>query len=225
MIEYPFYENFVNKRVDKIINIFGKDWFANKSILELGACQGDVGIHFMKLGADVLFSDVREENLKAIFDKINFKPDTKIINQNLEYDLKCKFDLVLHMGVLYHIENWKKDLKSALNHSQLMILESKVNPVPNSRDSFYDAEDFKYDGYQCRQPIFTQESVENTLSNLGCRFIRFDNSELNCNWGWVDKNQKIRHVYDWNYDNYQSIKREDGPNRTTWFKRFWLVLK
>jgi 2-polyprenyl-3-methyl-5-hydroxy-6-metoxy-1,4-benzoquinol methylase len=48
----------------------------------------------------------------------------RFINQNQPYDLKQQFDLVLHLAVLCHIENWKQDLESALKHTNLMFLES-----------------------------------------------------------------------------------------------------
>ena len=63
------FKDWTEKRVRKIISIFGKDWFHHKKILELGACHGDVGLEFLKLGADVLFTDARESNLKILHDK------------------------------------------------------------------------------------------------------------------------------------------------------------
>ena len=125
-----FYDEWKNKRVNKIENIFGRDWFCGKSVLELGAAHGDIGIHFLKLGADVLFADVRIEHLRNINQKLfelNHNTKTIVLNQNKRYDLERKFDLILNTGVLYHLENWKQDLECAMNHTNVMILESVVS--------------------------------------------------------------------------------------------------
>ena len=109
-MKHLFYEEFKNKRVKKIENIFGRDWFCGKSILELGAAHGDVGLHFLKLGAEVIFTDIREEYLQSIKDKVkdlNYTAYTLQIDQNKRYDLGHKFDLVIHMpqpqNVLGHV--------------------------------------------------------------------------------------------------------------------------
>ena len=95
-----FYDEWKNKRVNKIENIFGRDWFCGKSVLELGAAHGDIGLHFLKLGADVLFADVRIEHLRTINQKLfelNHSPKTIVLDQNKRYDLDRKFDLILHL--------------------------------------------------------------------------------------------------------------------------------
>ena len=46
---------------------------------------------------------------------------------------KKKFDLILHLGTLYHVENWRNDLKCALRHGDLMILETMVK-LPTIHD-------------------------------------------------------------------------------------------
>jgi len=84
-MKHLFYEEWKNKRVKKIENIFGRDWFCGKSILELGAAHGDVGSHFLKLGAEVIFTDIKEEYLQSIKDKImdlNYTAYTLHIDQN-----------------------------------------------------------------------------------------------------------------------------------------------
>ena len=83
-MNFLFYEDWYKKRVSKIINIFGQDWFAGKNILELGACYGDIGIELTKLGAEVTFADAREENLDVIKNKFkiyNYSPNLLLLNQ------------------------------------------------------------------------------------------------------------------------------------------------
>ena len=227
-MNHIFYEQWCNNRVNKILDVLGKDWFAGKKILELGACHGDIGIPLLKLGADVLFSDVRKENLQVIKDKFtyeDFVPNTIELNQNFEYDLKNKFDLVLHLGTLYHVEQWKQDLKCALNHSNIMFLETVVSPYENTPDMLRDGSGYKYDAYNCKEPLFTQESVEKTLTELGCKFVRFDNKSLNSDWNWLRKDCLIKNVYDWRYDNVGSYILNTKAEQMVHFRRMWMVIK
>jgi hypothetical protein len=227
-MNHVFYEQWCNSRVNKIIDVLGNDWFPGKQILELGACHGDIGIPLLKLGADVTFSDVREENLQVIKDKFtyeDFVPKTIELNQNFEYNLNKKYDLVLHLGTLYHVENWKQDLQCALNHSNIMFLETVVSPFENMPDMLRDGGNYKYDGYNCKEPLFTQESVEKTLTELGCKFIRFDNQSLNSNWNWLNTDSLIKNVYDWNYDNVKLYTLNTKTNQMVHFRRMWMVIK
>ena len=213
-MKHLFYEEFKNKRVKKIENIFGRDWFCGKSILELGAAHGDVGLHFLKLGAEVIFTDIREEYLQSIKDKVkdlNYTAYTLQIDQNKRYDLGHKFDLVIHMAVLYYLENWKQDLECAMKHTDCMILDTHLNKEGIA---------------------FTQDDVEGHLKDLGCKFIRLDTSDLNTDWSWLTNGQMIKHKYDWTYESLEYQKPNSNflnsqlpPKYGVWFRRFWMVLK
>lgn len=218
-MKHLFYQDWTNKRVNRIVEIFGKSWFNDKTVLELGAAHGDIGIELLKLGADVTFSDVRYEHLNSIGDRLNqfeFRPNTQLIDQNKPYELGKKFDLVLHLGVLYHIENWQQDLESALNHTNTMILESAVSPSPELKHPTYGP-------YKCKNPVLTQEGIESHLTDLGCKFIRYDTAELDSVGGWLMPNMKDNHFYSWN-ENWVPMKPSNiqGMNH---YRRFWLVLK
>lgn len=221
-MKHLFYSDWTNRRVTRITNIFGKSWFGNKSILELGAAHGDIGIEFLKLGADVIFSDARHEHLVSIRNKLlefEFEPKTKCINQNEQYVLKEQYDLILHLGVLYHIENWKHDLECVMKHTGKMILETIVDPSQGDEPQ-PDMRHPTYGPYECNNSHFSQEDVEAQLTTIGCKYVRFDNSELNCS-GWLNEKIRDNHHYDWTYQNYKT-KSSPGLNH---FRRMWLVLK
>jgi hypothetical protein len=224
-MKHIFYENWYKKRVKKIIDIFGEDWFPAKKVLELGACHGDIGCELLKLGAEVSFTDVRPEHLEEIkerFKDYDYTPMTAMVNQNFDYEFDCQFDLTLHFGVLSHIENWKNDLVTAMKFSNCMLLDTVVNPIQGAEDSLREPSNYKYDGLDCKEPLFTQESVEIHLTNIGCKYLRLDTNTLNTDWSWVRNGEYIRHVYDWDYSNYESYRR---GNHQVHFRRFWIVLK
>ena len=232
-MKVPFYNIWFQKRLKKVVDILGKDWFVGKSILELGACHGDFGLEFIKMGSKVTFCDARIEHLKSIKQKLYDEfagmpnidgtyndPFSKLIqlDQNYEYTFDYKYDLVLHFGLLYHIENWKQDLKCALETSNLMFLETVVSPIKIEMEPI--RIDYEYAGYNCIEPIFSEEEVEEVLNNCGAKFIRFDSKDLN-NSGWSDEECILHNVYDWNAKNHTLYYQKDQ----THFRRFWLVLK
>ena len=193
-------------RINKIIKLFGKEYFKNKTLLELGCGFGHIGLFFQSLGAKVLFSDGRKKNLDVI--RHSNKADTICIDQDEPWKLKRKFDVILHMGVLYHLENWQQDLECALNHSNLIVLESEVANRSDPNFSLTRLEPKSYDqalnGLACR---VSASNIEKELTNLGASFERYDDKDLNSGL----------HTYDWKVN-------DKGP---VWepaiFRRFWIV--
>jgi hypothetical protein len=114
-----------------------------------------------------------------------------------------------------------------MNHTNLMFLESVVSPFEDTPDMLRprDGGDYKYDGYNCKEPIFSQESVERTLIELVCKFVRFDNNSLNSNWNWFNTESLIKNVYDWNYNNVESYRLNAKTNQLVFFRRMWMVIK
>lgn len=113
------------KRVTEIIRHYGPLWFRDKSILELGCGYGDVGINFEGLGASVTYCDARQEHLDVILQN---RPSSRVIRADInnEWPFDEEFDLILHMGVLYHLDNMSFSLINALNSCSEMVLETEV---------------------------------------------------------------------------------------------------
>ena len=112
-------------RVKKLVQVFGIEWFKNKKILELGCASGNIGLALQALGADVTFADARSENLDSVIrKKSNVK--TVLINQEQEWSINTKFDLIIHFSVLYNIKNWKQDIMCTLSQGRYVALETAV---------------------------------------------------------------------------------------------------
>ena len=222
-----FYKQWKDKRLAKIINIFGEDWFAFKDVLELGAAHGDIGYDLMQLGSNVTFVEARRQNVESIQQKFSaerLNPKVYELDQNKSYNLGGRFDLVLNMGVLYHLYDWKNDIRCSLDHSDKMILETVVNPKPNASEvQALIPKQTRYGGIGPTQAVITQDHIENYLKELGCKFMRFDNSELNTSWSWMQEGVMTRSVYDWQpttYNQYLTNK----PSSVQ-FRRMWLVMR
>lgn len=212
------YDDWRSKRITKIENIFGKQFFKEKTILELACGYGDIGKHFCEnLKSTVTFAEGREEHLKNIREK---NPDSEIVllNQENEWNLNKKFDVVIHFGVLYHLDNWRQDLKCTMNHSDIIILESEI------ADTFNEDAEYKYqdpvglDQALSESRTATRPSaqlVEKEIVKNGGTFTRYDDSELNSGM----------HIYDWivsgEADKVSTYNRDTGIGK----RRFWVIRK
>lgn len=193
-------------RIKKLISILGEEWFQGKDILELACGHGHIGRHLQSiLGANVTFAEGGPayawlnrnlSELKAIY-----------IDQDEPWDLGRKFDLVVHWGVLYHLENWQQDLRTTLTHSDMVCLESEVS---DSDDPTFDikVEEDWHDG--AANGIGSRPSpahIERIVKEEGFQPVLYADADLNAAY----------HRYDWpikNTGKYLSGQR-----------RFWILKK
>lgn len=203
------YDEWTANRVNKLIKIFGSEWFNGKTILELGSGSGHVGSKLIELGAIVFFTDGRPEHVEKIKQKYPLN-ESCVIDQDYYYDLKRKFDLVIHWGVLYHLNNWRQDLLCAMNHSDIICLETEVC------DSDIDmevkvAESLSHYDHAINK-IGTRPSavsIENYITtSLLKKFTRYDDSDLN---------SSNFHIYDWKQGTICPNKWNAG------MRRFWVI--
>jgi hypothetical protein len=197
------YTEWQNNRIKKIINIFGKDYFKDKSLLELGAGYGHIGIHFCSLGARVTLAEGKQEHVDVMKHRHKNVAEQIIqLNQDQKWSLGKKYDLVIHMGVSYHLENWVDDLECALAHTDNIIFETVVNY--KSTGILQTTENpLKYDdGLNSIGSQPPQEAIEDVFTKNHFAFIRYDDADLST---W-------KHQYDW-------INAPKSP--TTAARRFW----
>ena len=90
-----FYNEWRVKRVNKLVSLLGMDWFKDKKVLELGCAFGNIGFYLESLGANVTFSDGRQEVLNVVLKK---DPLAKVIliDEDTDWELNDKFDLIIH---------------------------------------------------------------------------------------------------------------------------------
>jgi hypothetical protein len=210
VFDLQHYEIWRNTRLNKIEKIFGKEFFQNKTILELGCGQGHIGRKFKEWGAKVTFAEARKELVDSMK---QLMPDEEVIQLNLEenWDLKRKFDIVIHWGVLYHLDNWKQDLECAINHGNLIFLETEVCDSDDPNLELKVVEHGGWDQAYNENKMGTRPSytmVEKYLTKYNTKFTRYDDSDLNA---------LHYHRYDWPITNQGHW--EHG------MRRFWIVEK
>lgn len=211
----PMYDEWTKPRIKKIEDIFGKNWFINRNVLDVGCNYGAFGEHFLKLGANVTFTDWNESYLEAIKVIVNtnydMEAETLLIDQNKPYELEGRYDLAIHCGVLYCLSNWKDSLTNTLRNSEHMVLETAIDPL----------------GDRNLVNSFTEEEVEGHLRDLGCKFLKICDPALNAYGRYHWKDGYAFQKYDWIKSDF--IGNPAGqPNAHGYVvipRRMWLVMK
>ena len=169
------------KRVNKLVALLGVDWFKSKKVLELGCAFGNVGFYLESLGAEVTFSDGRQESLDVVKSK-NPNAKTILLDLDTNWKLDETFDLIVHFGISYHLDNWQQDLLNTINHAQCIAYETAVNKFSNDIE-FKIKKSNK--GHAYNGPVNSLGSlpsvsmIETIFKNSQVNYIRYDDADLN----------------------------------------------
>lgn len=204
------YEYWRMKRVTAIVEYYGESWFRGKKVLELGCGYGDIGHIFATLGAEVVFAEGRAENCEVLRRRY---PGSRIYQMNCENEWPFpedeQFDLILHMGLLYHLNNFEFSLEKCLAHTRRLVLETEVcdSTDPNL----------------ILKPIEQSENYDQSLTGQGSRpsaaYLEHFLTVRNWDYEQVKDSRcnAMFHVYDW------PVK-----NTNTWchgLRRFWFCIQ
>jgi SAM-dependent methyltransferase len=126
--EEPFgghYEEWRNKRIKAIIDHYGPDFFRNKRVLEVGCGYGDIGAAIAARGAIVTCSDARQEHLDVVKQR---HPSVEVLKADMDSarPISGKWDVLIHMGLLYHLGNPETALIDACSLTDYLVLETEV---------------------------------------------------------------------------------------------------
>ncbi len=193
-------------RIKAILDFYGQKFFYRKSVLELGAGFCDVGATISRLGSDVSAVDVRQDHLKIINKKF---PNIQTIRADLDQKWSLgnkKYDLIVDMGLMCHLLDYKKHLQEVCAHTDHLILETYVVNSSDENISFQTKEsravyDLSYNG---GSNIPTASSIEKILRENGFSFKRMDDPSLNVG----------NYKYDWKVSENNEVSRN---NRRMWF--------
>jgi len=213
------YNDWQKARINKIEQVFGVDYFRDKTVLELACGYGDIGKHFREnRGAKVTFAEGREEHIPFVLEN---NPGSEVIHLNQEepWQLDRNFDVVIHFGITYHLDNWRQDFESAINHaSDAMIFESEIADSKNPRGEFKFIDDEGYDQALSESKIATRPSasfIESEITRLGGNFVRYDDADLNAgihNYSWQETGKADTDI---------EYTRASGVG----MRRFWIIRK
>jgi len=181
-------------RIAKLEQIFGREFFKGKTVLECGAGNGKIGKFLREeWGADVQFTEGRPE-LVAEICRNNPGAIVHQVNHERPWGIG-KFDFIIHWGLLYHLNKWREDLAESvahLNPGGVLALESEVLDYDDIREQ-KESEGVELDD-QALWGVGTQmtpSAVEAELRKLNLKFKRYDDTDLNAHF----------HHYDWDANN------------------------
>lgn len=193
------------KRIGAIRDHYGPSWFAGRTLLEVGCGHADIGAAFAALGAVVTGSDARAEHLDVARRRHPEIAGWQVADLDSEWPFDLGFDLVLHLGVLYHLADPEQALRRLLQSSGHIVLETEVSD--SSDPGFVRATDEEgYDqAFNSRGSRPSPALVERVLAEAGRPFSRITDDR--CNAGF--------HHYDWPIG-------ETGESRNG-LRRMWFV--
>jgi hypothetical protein len=197
MSQEQFYVGWINNRYtvinDKINELFGEDFFKNKSILELGALYGHFGNKFYQKGANLTCFEGRAENLEVLkkfyphFNAKLFDCDKESITEH--------YDVILHIGLLYHLKNVEKSLVNSLENCDVLILETE-NIDNNSEEIHITYEGISKDCYVSSLP---NSDCENLVTRTSRNFLEKIFKENNFSYHLISDGRANTHPYTYNW--------------------------
>ena len=199
------YNDWRESRMNGIKKYISADYFKSKTLLELGCGYADIGNMFYQLGANVTSSDARNEHLTVVKTKYPHLNTLCIDGDNI--DIKDKYDVILHWGLLYHLKEIDNHLKKISEKCDILLLETEVS---DSDDVSFciTTDENGYDQAFNNKGIRPSPSyIENLLKMYGFEFKLIKDPVLNSDF----------HSYDW-----------DINNSKTWrngLRRFWICWK
>jgi len=221
-----FFNEWRIKRVEKLISVFGIEWFKGKKILEMGCGYGNIGFYLESLGSTVHFSDARSEVLAKVKDK-NPNAVVFLIDQEADWYLEEHYDLIIHFGILYNLNYWEKDLDRVLSYCDYAALESATHKFGNNNE--YKIINYSY-AHEFHGParqigtLTSSLSIENNAKKNNFFPVRYDDTDL-------DLHTPVQLTYSWVEENDENAPKYGIVN--SWWnnpycqgrRRFWILTR
>jgi len=199
------YNKWRSSRMNGLIKYISPDYFKSKTLLELGCGYADIGNIFYELGAIVTSSDARQEHLEVVKERYPHIKTLLIDGDNMNID--CDYDIILHWGLLYHLNEIESHLEKVSKKCNILLLETEVSDS-DDKDFYVSTEENGYDQAFHNSGIRpSQTYVENILEKNGFQYKLIKDPILNSDF----------HIYDWDIGNTKSYRHG--------LRRFWICWK
>jgi hypothetical protein len=206
--DFNHYHGWRASRTRKLDQIFGREYFRGKSVLECGAGTGLIGKFLREQwGAKVSFTEGRPELIERI-ERNNRHTEIYLIDHDHPWHIPRRFDVIIHWGLLYHLRAWRNELTYAINCMDLggvMLLESEV--LDSDKDEEIEQVEKREDDQSLSGMAVRASAIriEKALRDLNLEFKRYDDPDLNSEF----------HCYDWKVANSMTAGGEH--------RRFWVI--
>lgn len=208
MINIMFVDHYIGwekSRIEGVKKYVKPDFLKKKTLFEVGGGYGNNGNLFQELGCIVTSSDARIEHIEIGKEKYKNIKFTKFDCD--KETLSKKYDIILHWGVLYHLNVIDDHMKNMCENCDYLFLETEVCDSDDptlclkTNESGFDQ---AFHGVGSRP---SQKYVEAILDRHGFTYKLIKDPIVNSSF----------HNYDW-----------DVKNTNTWrhgLRRFWICWK
>ena len=202
------YTHWRTTRMNAVDKYIADDFWTNKTLLELGGGYAENGHLFALKGCKVTSSDVRDEHIAVA--KARY-PDMNVIKFDCDRDtITDHYDVILHWGVLYHIDNVESHLRNVCEMSDYILLETEV--CSGNESVAIKVHEEGYD--QAYHSVGTRPSpayIEEQLTKNGFNFKIIIDPILDSSF----------HKYSWN----ASECNGGAPKPLFGYRRYWICWK
>jgi SAM-dependent methyltransferase len=212
-LSHPSYDPWRTVRINKMLEIYGLDYFRLARVLELGCGHGEIGAFFADVGADVVCLDGRRKNVDIA--RMKHRRLTNLHCEQCDLDEPFthygRFDLIIDFGLLYHLRHIDNHLQCCFEMADDIVLETVVCDSNDSHKIFFCDENREVDeesiaGVGSRPSPFY---IERVAREHGFEATRYFTADLNVG---------DQFVYDWQH--------QDDDCLGGWqLRRFWRLRK
>lgn len=165
---------------DATVDNYGIDFFKGKKILELGCGHGDLGEMFRLIGSELTCLEGRPEHVEN--GKV-IHPNSSWVCEDLDSGWPYSendFDVILHVGTLYHLERPETNLSACCNSMKqgaIIVLETEfVDSEDKDRMLCLRARGYNLSvrEYGCRP---SHAMIEDTLRRCGINFKKMTSNK------------------------------------------------
>ena len=199
------YDDWIESRMNGVRKYVTPDFFTSKTLLEVGCGHAHIGNKFSEMGAIVTSSDARKEHLDVVNTLYPHIQTLLIDGDNME--ITDKYDIVVHWGVLYHLNEIETHLEIISKKCNVLFLETEVSDADDS-DFRIMVDENGYDQAFNKKGIRPSPSyVEKVLAKNGFEFKLIQDSVLDSGF----------HNYNWEIENTKTWRHG--------LRRFWICWK
>lgn len=197
------YVEWRSRRVAEILRLFGP--VEGKTVLELASGFGEIGAELEAKGAIVTYTEGRREHIAVMRGRFaHNRVEQTDLEEGIRLSRPATFDIVLHLGVLYHLTDPWPSIRDSARLGKVILLESECLPRLGSGEveQVEEGYDQSLSGRSLR---LTPASIEALLVRAGLSFARLRSPRLDTGF----------HVY--------SGRLTRGAETEIGFRRLWIA--
>jgi tRNA (mo5U34)-methyltransferase len=161
---------------------------AGKTVADIGAADGDMGLFLASIGADVDLIDNPPANMngftgaQTLKAELNSTVSLHAIDLDSQFHLPRQYDFVLFLGLLYHLKNPFYVLEQLARSTKAAVLSTRItaNSAPGWRGTKLAGIPVAYllDADECNNDptnfwIFTDDGLRRLLNRTGWDIINY----------------------------------------------------